>query len=164
MISRIFGDYEYCCFCGSSRLAKDVEECKMTCLACGKIFYLNSKPAVAAVIQRQAEILLVRTVDTGADEWDLPGGFLRYGEPPRAGLERELREELGVTVRVGRLLDAVVDTYATGQYCLNLFYDVQLVTRAISLGGEICEYAWFDLAHLPACAYQSTVAVLAMRS
>ncbi|UCF10974.1 MAG: NUDIX hydrolase, partial [Candidatus Bipolaricaulota bacterium] len=39
-----------------------------------------------------------------AGRWSLPGGFLRFGERPEEGMARELREELGVAGRVGRLL------------------------------------------------------------
>lgn len=37
-------------------------------------------------------------------EWDLPGGVIEVGEPPAAGLVRELQEELGITVEVRGLL------------------------------------------------------------
>lgn len=40
-------------------------------------------------------------------DFELPGGILEVGESPREGLVREVREELGHTVSVGRLL--VVD-------------------------------------------------------
>lgn len=39
--------------------------------------------------------------------WDLPGGMAEDNENPRASAARELREELGVHVRIGELL--VVD-------------------------------------------------------
>lgn len=38
------------------------------------------------------------------DEWTLPGGALNHGEPPRRGAEREIEEELGLHIEVGRLL------------------------------------------------------------
>lgn len=47
-------------------------------------------------------ILLVNP--TYKDYWDLPGGMAESNEPPRKAAERELREELGLTITVGRLL------------------------------------------------------------
>ncbi|MGB2569676.1 NUDIX domain-containing protein [Micromonospora citrea] len=43
-------------------------------------------------------------------DWDLPGGMAEANEPPHQAAERELREELGVQLKVGRLL--VVDWVA----------------------------------------------------
>lgn len=37
-------------------------------------------------------------------EWDLPGGVIEVGEPPAAGLIRELEEELGIEVAVQDLI------------------------------------------------------------
>ena len=37
-------------------------------------------------------------------EWDLPGGVVDPGESPATCIEREIFEELGLTVKVGRLL------------------------------------------------------------
>lgn len=36
--------------------------------------------------------------------WEVPGGIVEKGEPPAVACARELREELGVELRVGRLL------------------------------------------------------------
>lgn len=39
------------------------------------------------------------------DEWELPGGKLEVGEEPKACLEREIEEELGVSATATQLLD-----------------------------------------------------------
>jgi 8-oxo-dGTP pyrophosphatase MutT (NUDIX family) len=36
--------------------------------------------------------------------WSLPGGICEHGEPPQLGCARELAEELGLDIPVGRLL------------------------------------------------------------
>ena len=41
------------------------------------------------------------------DYWDIPGGYVEHGESPRQACIREVREELGITPPIGRLL--VVD-------------------------------------------------------
>ncbi|MGL5866018.1 MAG: NUDIX domain-containing protein [Dermatophilaceae bacterium] len=47
----------------------------------------------------------VLTVDpTYKEGWDLPGGMIEANEAPRAGLARELAEELGITRDLGRPL------------------------------------------------------------
>ncbi|KAB1910684.1 NUDIX hydrolase [Micromonospora sp. AMSO31t] len=36
--------------------------------------------------------------------WDIPGGYVEPGESPRAACQREILEELGITVPVGGML------------------------------------------------------------
>jgi ADP-ribose pyrophosphatase YjhB (NUDIX family) len=95
------------------------------------------------------------------DSWDLPGGFLLFGESPNEGLRRELVEELNVDVSVGRLIDAQVDAYgADEEYSLNLFYEAEIISGTPKPSGEIKRIAWFQLSYLPTLRYKSTRAVL----
>ena len=61
---------------------------------------------VAAVIVHGGRVLACRRgegkVDAG--KWEFPGGKVERGESPAQALAREIREELGVDVRVGELL------------------------------------------------------------
>lgn len=60
------------------------------------------KVRAAAVVVRDGRVLMHRSATQ--DVWYLPGGTGEFGESARETLVRELREELGVEARVGRLL------------------------------------------------------------
>ena len=59
---------------------------------------------VAAIIERDGAILTHRSEQRGVVYYALPGGHLEAGETTVTCLERELMEEFGIEVVVGRLL------------------------------------------------------------
>lgn len=62
--------------------------------------------AAYAVLRRGQDVLLARiATHIHADLWTLPGGGVDHGEDPRVAAAREVHEESGLRVRVGRVLD-----------------------------------------------------------
>ncbi len=67
----------------------------------------------AGLVFREGKLLITqrRPHDHLGGLWEFPGGKRESGETFEVCLERELREELGVSVQIGELFDAVTHTY-----------------------------------------------------
>jgi 8-oxo-dGTP diphosphatase len=62
-------------------------------------------PRVAAgVLIRDGSNRVLLVKPTYKDGWDIPGGYVEPGESPKQAAAREVREELGIEIVVGRLL------------------------------------------------------------
>lgn len=61
-------------------------------------------PAVAAVIVQDGRLLLIRRgVEPSKGRWSLPGGSIEWGEALADAVTREVREETGLEVEVGKV-------------------------------------------------------------
>jgi ADP-ribose pyrophosphatase YjhB (NUDIX family) len=75
----------------------------------------RQRVAAYALVVRGSELLLTRNSALGPwpGQWMLPGGGVEHGEDPRAAAVRETREETGLGVEVGEVLD-VSSSHFTG--------------------------------------------------
>ena len=97
----------------------------------------------AAVLRRGGRVLLCRRTRPAnlAGKWEFPGGKIEAGESPEACLARELREELGIEVAVGRLVATSVR--ARDEPPLELrAYEVEWTAGELALGADHDAAEW----------------------
>ena len=112
---------------------------------------------MSAVIHDDAgRVLLQRRTDN--DLWGIPGGAVEYGESVIAALHREVREETGLTIAIGRLVGVYSDpqhhqivTYPDGNviHFVSVCCEATVLDGTLTLGDETSALAWFAVDALP---------------
>jgi 8-oxo-dGTP diphosphatase len=108
---------------------------------------------VGAVVRRGADILLVRRGrGPGRGRWSLPGGRVDFGETLREAVAREVLEETGIEVSVGRFLgwvERMGERPAPYHYVILDFAAEPLQPDASPFAGDdAAEAAWVALADI----------------
>jgi 8-oxo-dGTP diphosphatase len=100
------GGHGYCLQCGTALEARHHEDRdRPTCPACGFVHYLDPKVAVAVILGDEHGVLLGRRrIDPGSGLWSFPAGYVNRGEVLEEAAVREVLEELGLAVRLTRLV------------------------------------------------------------
>lgn len=76
---------------------------------------MRAVAAASALVEKEGAVLLVKRGRMPAKgRWALPGGAVRWGEPIRDAVVREVLEETGVLIEVGQVLDVVDVIYREG--------------------------------------------------
>jgi 8-oxo-dGTP diphosphatase len=98
--------------------------------------------------------------------WFLPGGGIQHGESPEESLVREVEEESGLVVEIGRFLDVISDVRTlpdgTSLHTVRLVYQVDSWQGRLrpEHNGTTDAVAWFTLdevRQLPLALYVQTV-------
>ena len=78
----------------------------------------------AGIVSRKGKIMLCqrRPGDRLGLKWEFPGGKLEKGETPQQALERELREELAIETRTGRIFDVQYSRENDSELLILFFY------------------------------------------
>jgi 8-oxo-dGTP diphosphatase len=78
--------------------------------------------------------------------WSLPGGYMKGKEHPSEGLEREIKEESGLTVSIDKELKVRTDRESSR---LDICYIGKFIGGEFKKSSEVSEYGFFSFESLP---------------
>lgn len=138
--------HNYCGACGS-RTEDKADEMAKTCPKCGLINYPRVTPAIIVAVMKGDQILLARNSQTRLPFYSVLAGFVEPSETLEACVQREIREEVGITVEnicyfgsqpwpfPNSLMIGFTAEYAAGEIQID--------------ANELSEAGWFDKDSLP---------------
>jgi mutator protein MutT len=113
-------------------------------------------PGVGAIVAQRGRVVLVRRRhDPLAGQWSLPGGAIELGEAAPAAAAREVREETGLDVKVGPVVEVLdrIERDADGRVLFHYVlvdYLCRPTGGALRAGSDADAVAWVDAGELEA--------------
>lgn len=113
----------------------------------------NSKkiiPVVIGIIKKRNKYLLTKRVHDDKrfhDKWQFPGGEIEFGESITDALNRELREELDIEVKILKFVGKVYEPMRHDWHGLMIPYLCRMskIDAKITLDADASEYRWLTL-------------------
>jgi NAD+ diphosphatase len=90
--------HAFCGRCGTPTVFSTTESARV-CPACGATHFPRITPAVITLVRKGPEILLARGLRFGPRFYSLIAGFVEAGETLEQAVEREVMEEVGISVK-----------------------------------------------------------------
>jgi len=104
-----------------------------------------------ALITFNKRVLMIKRSNyagSGVGEWDIPGGGLIFDESPLDGINREIKEETGLAVRVDRLLLATTIVKSPTWQSIGLTYLGYGESDKVTLSHEHTDFIWATMEQL----------------
>jgi ADP-ribose pyrophosphatase YjhB (NUDIX family) len=150
----------YCTECGTlleERLA--FGRLRGVCPNCGHVHFEDPKVAVGVIVDLDGKIVLGRRAhEPKLGLWSFPSGYVDAGEVVEAAAVREVEEEVGLRVKLDRLLGVYS---RAGERIIFIAYAGSVIGGELIAGEECLEAGTFDPAALPPLAFPHDAEIVA---
>lgn len=101
-------------------------------------------------MEKRKVLLVKRAIYPFSGFWVLPGGHVDYGETVEKAIKREMKEELGVPVKIKKLFGVYSDPKRDPRYhTASVVYLLKREKGRIRLNHESSEFKFFSFKNLP---------------
>lgn len=135
---------EFCPTCGLP--TQKLDNTHYRCEA-GHDYYNNPRAAVVIILLNKNNELLYskRAHDPMKDKFDLPGGFVEFGENATEALLRESQEELGITPTDAKLITTVSNHYIENVTTVDCIYLCHAWEGELLPADDVISVEWHPL-------------------
>lgn len=145
---------KFCPRCGAemeTRTLLDYQ--RRVCPQCDYIYWNNPLPVAGALVvdERGWVVMALRNEAPAKDSWNIPAGFMEWGESAETAACREVQEETGLEIE----LMGFLGSYGAGHrkwpwYSVTfIFFYARQVAGALQAGDDAAEVAFFPPDALP---------------
>ena len=129
---------------------------RQQCVRCGFVHYLNPSPGVTVIVRdAQNRVLIGRRVDAAryGGRWCLPGGYIEYEESFLDTAHREVREETGLEIRLGGIVNVVSNLLDDLHHTLVVILLAEVAGGRAEAADDLDALRWVDPAEHATVAY-----------
>ena len=111
-----------------------------------KRIYLSAAPIIK---NSNGEILLAKRLPNlpiYPSKWNLPGGLIEYGEKIEDGLKREVKEEIGIEIKILKKSRKIYESFPNKQspfHSITLVYHCKIIKGTPKPKDETSKVKWF---------------------
>ena len=111
------------------------------------------RTGVAVIVTYKRKVLFgKRIIKPGELAWQLPGGWIRMGEPAEATAKREVREETGLELKSTRFVAYTNNIFSARDHSISLYFEAECSNPEMM---RVCEpdkceqWTWMDWQDAP---------------
>ncbi|MCK4857731.1 MAG: NUDIX hydrolase [candidate division Zixibacteria bacterium] len=131
-------------------LTKHNHRQRKTCPACGFVDWHNPAPAAGVLVVNDGKLLMVKRSDEPRrGDWCIPAGFIEWDESPQECAVRELKEETGLDIALGKLFNVYCGVDDPRTNALLILYFGEIIGGNPTPGDDAAELAFFSREEIP---------------